>query len=37
MLKRLLLLAGLTIAAVTVVSADIPTPPCDPCQQFFAR
>jgi hypothetical protein len=37
MLKRLLLLAGLTIAVVTAISAgDFPTPPCYPgC--FLAR
>jgi hypothetical protein len=37
MLKKLLLLAGLAIAVVTAVSADVPTPPCDPCGSFFAR
>ena len=30
MLKRLLLLASLTMAFVTAVSADWPFPPCDP-------
>jgi hypothetical protein len=30
MLKRLLLLAGVTLAVVTSVSADIPMPPCTP-------
>ncbi len=37
MLKRLLLMAGLTFAFIATVSADFPTPDCDPCQQFTAR
>lgn len=31
MLKRLLLLAGVALAMVTAVSAEIPVPPCNPC------
>ena len=31
MLKRLFLLAGVALAMVTAVSAEIPIPPCDPC------
>ncbi len=31
MLKKLFLLAGVALALVTAVSADIPTPPCNPC------
>lgn len=35
MKKRLLLLAGLLLALGTVVSADMPAPPCDPkCDEF---
>jgi len=30
MLKKLLLLAGVALAVVTSVSADIPYPPCSP-------
>jgi hypothetical protein len=30
MLKRLLILAGVALALVTAVSADIPIPPCAP-------
>jgi hypothetical protein len=30
MLKRLLLLAGVALALITVGSAAIPYPPCDP-------
>ncbi|HTC33646.1 MAG TPA: hypothetical protein VK724_09750 [Bryobacteraceae bacterium] len=30
MFKRLFLLAGVVLALVTSVSADIPFPPCDP-------
>lgn len=30
MKKRLFLLAGLLLALGTIVSADIPVPPCDP-------
>jgi hypothetical protein len=38
MLKKLLLLAGLTFALVATVSAhDWPTPDCDPCGHFLAR
>jgi hypothetical protein len=36
MLKRLLLLAGLTFALVATVSADMPLPPCFP-NCFLAR
>jgi hypothetical protein len=31
MLKKAFLLAGIALALVTAVSADIPTPPCAPC------
>jgi len=31
MLKKTLLLAGVALALVTAVSAEIPIPPCDPC------
>ena len=31
MMKKVLLLAGLTFAFVAALSADIPVPPCDPC------
>ncbi len=31
MLKKMFLLAGVALALATVVSADIPIPPCDPC------
>ena len=31
MLKKLFLLAGVALAMVTAVSAEIPIPPCDPC------
>jgi hypothetical protein len=31
MLKKIFLLAGVALALVTVASADIPIPPCDPC------
>ena len=30
MLKRLLLIAGMTLAFVTAISADWPSPPCLP-------
>ena len=30
MMKRLIVLAGLMLAIGTIVSADIPPPPCDP-------
>ena len=30
MLKKLLLLAGLTLSVAGIVSADYPLPPCDP-------
>jgi hypothetical protein len=31
MIKRLLLLAGITVALLGTVSAAIPWPPCNPC------
>jgi hypothetical protein len=31
MLKRVFLLAGVVLALITAASADIPTPPCNPC------
>jgi hypothetical protein len=31
MLKKIFLFAGVALALVTVASADIPIPPCDPC------
>jgi hypothetical protein len=31
MLKKVLLLAGVVFALATAVSAEIPTPPCNPC------
>jgi len=31
MLKKIVLLAAVALAVTTVVSADIPIPPCDPC------
>jgi hypothetical protein len=31
MLKKVFLLAGVALALATVVSAEIPIPPCDPC------
>jgi hypothetical protein len=31
MLKKVFLLAGVALALTTVVSAEIPIPPCDPC------
>jgi len=31
MLKRLLLIAGMTLVIVGTVSAEIPWPPCNPC------
>jgi len=30
MIKKLLLLAGMTLAFVTIISADAPLPPCPP-------
>lgn len=30
MIKKLLLLAGISLAFVSVISADIPLPPCPP-------
>lgn len=35
MTKRLLLMAGLMLALGTILSADLPIPPCDPnCGNF---
>jgi hypothetical protein len=31
MLKKLILIVGVALALATAVSADIPTPPCNPC------
>jgi hypothetical protein len=31
MLKKVLLLTGVVLALATAVSAEIPTPPCNPC------
>jgi hypothetical protein len=37
MTKRLLLLAGLMLALGTILSADLPVPPCDPhCDDFVS-
>ena len=30
MIKKILLLAGLALALSSIISADIPLPPCDP-------
>lgn len=30
MLKRLIVLAGLMLAVGSIISADVPAPPCDP-------
>jgi len=31
MLKKVLLIVGVTLGLATVGSANIPTPPCNPC------
>jgi hypothetical protein len=36
MMKKLLLLADMTLALVTVMSADFPLPPCPPSCGFLS-
>jgi hypothetical protein len=37
MLKKLLLAAGITLALTSILSAEIPWPPCEPCLVNIAQ